>query len=133
MTTDTVALLIACLFAVGFVLSFFVGKQVGRYQALKEESKFEIESVEDVTSQFSDILLKIKQSRTIAQAMHENNGKVPNREIYDLIYNGNLKEGKIVCDCGDPEHCDVLRVLREYRKENPSMFTEEELNRDDGL
>lgn len=133
MTDAEILLLIIILVSLAF-LFYLIGFRLGYKRALIEVTNRIKKSSSYLNEIFKEFQEQMRLASKIGRALEENDGKIPTREIYDFIYDNHLtEEGKIYCPCEDPEHCDVFRLLREFRSSHKNLFTEEELERDDGL
>ena len=115
------------------VLSYRVGKLEGR----KETQQELVESFLNSVVGINEILDQTEEQRReyiyAVKKIDANKGKIPTKEVYNIIYKNNLVEGKVYCSCQNPDQCEVFALLREYRSSHKNQFTEEELNRNDGL
>jgi hypothetical protein len=132
MDPQLILIFVLIIFFVGF-LFYSLGKQIGREEIKREILEKISRPVEEINEILGEVTEQREQYIFAVRSIDRNNGKIPTREVYDIIYNSYLVEGKLYCSCGDPDTCDVFRVLREYKDTYKNQFTEEELNRNDGL
>lgn len=118
------------------VTYFFLGMTYQRRKNTREINEFRekmFKAREEGTTSMLDIIMDNIKVANVLSIVERNNGRIPDKEAYDIIYNHYVEEGKFECPCGGEEECNVRKSLLGFRKSHPELFTQEELNRNDGL